>query len=293
MSWSFSQPKFDFFDKDFYFRTSWSGHYNFVYDLVSNLRPSRYVELGSHYGHSLYAAAQAVKDHKLPTEVYGVDGWEGDAHAGYYDGSVYNEVLGVLARHYSEIKITPKKMYFNQAAKDFVDKSIDILHIDGLHTYEAVKEDFETWLPKMADTGVVLFHDTIERQEGFGVWKLWEELEKKYPANINFQHSHGLGVLFLNGKIPWITDRRLIINHYEEMGTARSAFEEMYNNFLRGDLEKSELLALHYTRISRRLKKMESNKIYSLLGLARDALRTYQKKGFVILLESVQKRLFF
>ena len=44
------------------------------------------------------------------------------------------------------------------------------------------------------DGGVILFHDIEERDRGFGVWRLWEQLEREH-STFMFHHGHGLGVL--------------------------------------------------------------------------------------------------
>ena len=81
------------------------------------------------------------------------------------------------------------RMPFDQAAG--VVGEISLLHIDGLHTYEAVKHDFETWEPKVTD--VILLHDIcVTENPDFGVWKLWEEI--KNDMCFEFHHCHGLAV---------------------------------------------------------------------------------------------------
>jgi glycosyltransferase involved in cell wall biosynthesis/SAM-dependent methyltransferase len=90
-------------------------------------------------------------------------------------------------------------MTFDEAVAQFQDQSVDLLHIDGLHTYEAVRHDFESWLPKLAPGALVLFHDNMETHGDFGVWKFWAELKQKHPQNFEFRHSHGLGVIELPG----------------------------------------------------------------------------------------------
>jgi O-antigen biosynthesis protein len=177
----------------------WSGHIPFAAWIISTLRPNIFVELGTRSGNSYLAFCQSVAEHGLSTKCYAVDTWQGDEHAGFYDESVFNELNEYHQIHYARFSCL-LRMTFDEAVAYFSDGSIDLLHIDGLHTYEAVKHDFETWLPKLSPHAVVLFHDINVRERGFGVWRFWEELCERYPLHFEFVHSKGLGILQLSSE---------------------------------------------------------------------------------------------
>jgi len=176
----------------------WSGHRYFAYDLISFLCPETIVELGTHYGCSLFCFAQAIKDNELPTSLIAVDTWEGDDHAGFYDNSVFELVKETIADHFQYIDITLVRKTFNEALSEIRDGSIDIIHIDGLHTYAAVKHDFDTWKVKLKEDGIVLFHD-IDKSSGYGSSDYWYEIRDQYPSLTFGHHSFGLGILFPKG----------------------------------------------------------------------------------------------
>jgi predicted HAD superfamily hydrolase len=177
---------------------AWCGHLPFAAWLTRTLAPKLFVELGTHSGNSYFAFCQAVREAGLSTRCYAVDTWRGDEYAGRYGDDVFEQVHAHNRAHYAGFS-NLLRMTFDEALGYFADGSIDLLHIDGLHTYEAVKHDFDSWRPKLAPGAVVLFHDTAVREHGFGVWKLWEELQARYAGHLEFSHSHGLGVVQIDG----------------------------------------------------------------------------------------------
>ncbi|MEA3464446.1 MAG: class I SAM-dependent methyltransferase, partial [Thermodesulfobacteriota bacterium] len=183
-----------FMPKSLQLPDAWVGHLPFAAWLTQQIEPKIFVELGTHSGNSYFAFCQSVVENNLPTKCVAVDIWQGDKHSGHYSEDVFYLVDTYNKEHYARFS-SLMRMTFDEAVALFEDKSINLLHIDGLHTYEAVKHDFETWLPKLAPGAVVLFHDTEVHERGFGVWQLWAELKIRYPLCFEFNHSNGLGVL--------------------------------------------------------------------------------------------------
>jgi hypothetical protein len=180
--------------------TAWGGHIPFLFLLFRALQPKTYVELGVHNGASLIAASTAASTYNLQTHLTGVDTWQGDAHAGYYQGDqLYQELRTYLSATFPNAHL--ERCLFSEAVGNFNPGSIDILHIDGLHSYDAVKEDFSTWFDRVSPSGVILFHDISVFDRGFGVHRLWAELKEKFTT-LEFHHSAGLGALLMNPDHP-------------------------------------------------------------------------------------------
>ncbi|MEI6350294.1 MAG: class I SAM-dependent methyltransferase [Verrucomicrobiota bacterium] len=180
--------------------SAWLEHIPFAFWIVEAAKPRLVVELGTHHGASYMALCQSVKGHGLDTKCFAVDTWKGDDHAGRYGENVFAEVSAHNHEHYREFS-TLIRSTFDEALASFADGSIDLLHIDGCHTYDAVAHDFEKWFPKLSSRAVVLFHDTAVRDRNFGVYKLWDEIKEKWPS-FEFVHGSGLGVLGVGPELP-------------------------------------------------------------------------------------------
>jgi hypothetical protein len=180
--------------------SAWAEHVPFTFWLIDILRPSTIVELGTHTGVSYSAMCQAVKLLGLSTKCFAIDTWKGDEHAGFYSDDVYQDLAAFNDKHYGGFSRLVRST-FDDALRHFEDGFIDLLHIDGFHTYDAVRHDFMSWLPKLSTKAVVLFHDTNVRENNFGVFALWPELISE-RRHFEFLHGHGLGVLGIGRDYP-------------------------------------------------------------------------------------------
>lgn len=173
----------------------WVGHIPFAAWVVAKLRPSLLVELGTHSGNSYCAMCQAIVENGVDARAFAVDTWQGDEHSFAYEEDVYTELAHYHDPRYGHFS-TLLRSLFDDAAGRFDEATVDLLHIDGLHTYDAVRHDFDVWRAKVSRRGIVLLHDSHERERDFGVWRLLDELRSEFPT-FAFPHSHGLGVVLV------------------------------------------------------------------------------------------------
>ena len=202
--------------------SGWWGHVPFAFWLVANARPRVIVELGTENGISYSAFCEAVVQARCETRCYAIDLWQGDEHAGFYGENVYLDLAAFHQHRYGQFSELIRST-FDDALQYFEDDSVDLLHIDGLHTYEAVRHDFEAWQPKLSARAIALFHDTNVRERDFGVWRFWSELIQKYPS-FEFLHGNGLGVLAVGSEIEASVKSLFRIPRESEAATVRDRF---------------------------------------------------------------------
>lgn len=248
--------------------SGWFGHVPFAHWLMGVLKPNLLVELGTHNGVSYSAFCSSVLREELNTRCYAVDTWQGDEHAGFYDGTVYSNFKKFHDDNFKHFSTLLRKT-FNEALEHFGDGTIDLLHIDGLHTYDAVAHDYKTWETKISSRGVVLFHDINEYKEGFGVWKFWQEVRELFPS-FEFLHGHGLGVLLVGedrcSELAELCSLRRtqqdssVLQRFEVLGTAWETLSATLNEKLR---IRSELTSTKETKVKleARITSLETTEI--------------------------------
>ncbi len=78
---------------------------------------------------------------------------------------------------------------------------IDILFIDGDHTYRGVKNDFDNYISLVKENGIVAFHDIVEHPSNTNceVFNFWNDIKGNYEyleiiSKVNEQWA-GIGLI--------------------------------------------------------------------------------------------------
>ena len=171
--------------------SAWFGLAKIGYRLVQTFKPKVVVELGTHVGLSALAMGLALQELGQNGQIYAVDTWQGDEHTGTYGGSIYDTFLQRRDTLGLADTVVPLRMLFDDAF-DKIPQPIDLLHIDGLHTWEAVSHDWEKFSPLVRPGGIVMFHDV--NSNWVDVKRFWKTLKVRFDHYTVLQ-SNGLGIL--------------------------------------------------------------------------------------------------
>ncbi len=111
------------------------------------------VEIGSYLGASTCFLAGGICQEE--GQVHAVDTWAND---GMTEGK--RDTYESFLRNTAPLKdwIVPIRSRSEDLAGKF-EQPIDLLFLDGDHSYEAVRRDLELWLPKVKQGGTVILHD--------------------------------------------------------------------------------------------------------------------------------------
>lgn len=106
----------------------------------------------------LYECAKLLSENAVVVEIGTLHGGSANILAAAISGMVYT----IDNDPKFETKILDNVLLIKGDSKDVAigwDKPIDLLFIDGDHSYEGVAEDIENWIPKVKKGGMVIFHD--------------------------------------------------------------------------------------------------------------------------------------
>ena len=124
-----------------------------------------FVELGCFKGKSTSFIVTEILNQNRKVNFTTIDSFEGSTNSSdanevqAYNGITNIEKDFILNMGKLLKKCQYKKCLSHEGADYFEDGSVDILFVDAGHSYEAVKQDIEAWLPKMKPNGIIAGHD--------------------------------------------------------------------------------------------------------------------------------------
>ncbi len=172
-------------------------------EIVVEKKPKIIMEIGTANGGSLFSWCKiAPKD----AVIISIDLPGGSFGGGYQEWKIpFYKALPKEGQKLHLVRANSHKMETVEEARKILNgQTVDFLFIDGDHTYEGVKKDFDLYSPLVRQGGIVAFHDVAihpKESECF-VHVFWLEIKNKYKdkteeiiENKN-QNWAGIGIVY-------------------------------------------------------------------------------------------------
>lgn len=136
--------------------------------VIEECRPKTVVEIGSYMGRSTALMGLALKRFSPDATLVAIDPHTGDRQHLERIGTDVLPTEGLFRQHMAgagvEDLLDVRVDTSDNVAREW-SRTVDLLYIDGWHSYEAVKSDSENWLPHLAEDGLVCFDDVGKYSE--------------------------------------------------------------------------------------------------------------------------------
>jgi len=154
-------------------------------ELVLARRPQRVLEIGTARGGMLYGLSQVAQPDTMCTSIDLIGGKNGGGQT-----EIEREVFatfGPPTQRFHFIAGDSKSIdTITQLHTILGEHKLDVIFIDGEHSFEAVSADFNNYQHFVAADGIIAFHDICMLPQGWGpgagVGLFWNELSHKYKT---------------------------------------------------------------------------------------------------------------
>jgi GT2 family glycosyltransferase/predicted O-methyltransferase YrrM len=174
-------------------------------DLVAERPPGCVVEIGTARGGSFYAWCRLARPDAL---LVSVDLPDGPFGGGYTDEDVARfRTWAQPGQTLEFIRADSHDPATVERVREVLNgRQVDLLFVDGDHTYYGARKDFELYAPLVAQDGLIAFHDVLPHPQmpECKVDVLWREVREGYDHREFLEPGHdrgwgpwgGIGVLF-------------------------------------------------------------------------------------------------
>lgn len=163
-----------------------------LYNLYFNLHPKNIIEIGSFYGGTLWYWLRDFYLSKLCVIDLPITKIDPRFKKMQECRNLWNVWLEGVEDFEGILADSRDEQTVNKAHKIFNDKDADMLFIDGDHTKQCVKADYENYSPLVRKNGLIVFHDILSEA---GVREFWQEV-KIGRKHIEIMSEFGIGILY-------------------------------------------------------------------------------------------------
>jgi cephalosporin hydroxylase len=168
--------------------------------IVAEQRPSVALEIGTFRGGTLFVLTRLATPHAT---VISLDLPE--SKLGKICRWAQTPIFNRFTQHSQTLHLlradSHRKETLSTVSKLLKGRRLELLFIDGDHTYAGVRADFEMYSPLVRSGGVVAFHDIAVQPMPNEVARLWNEIKSRYRhkeiLHSTAKDAMGIGVLWL------------------------------------------------------------------------------------------------